>query len=78
MASFPMIGGALQKLKTTSSTLLSFMDSSLSAEDVFTSDINGDEWSCFRRSNDDKSVFVFSHKWKQLSCSVLISVKTFA
>ena len=34
MASFPMVGGALQKLKITSSTLLSFMDSSVSAEDV--------------------------------------------
>ena len=71
MASFPMIGGALQKLKITSSTLLSFMDSSLSAEDVFTSDINGDE--C-RRSNDDKSVFVFSHKGKQHSHTQLLSI----
>ena len=34
MASFPMIGVALQKLKITSSTLLSFMDSSVSAEDM--------------------------------------------
>ena len=33
MASLPMIGGALQKLKITSSTLLSFMDFSVNAED---------------------------------------------